>query len=282
MNTSKQIIRVSESFCNFKLQHILNKVNRKTKQSDQFTLVELLVVIGVIAILAALLLPALAKAKATAKRINCSNNLKQIGLMQVMYQNDYHGHFTPPAIGRASWDDLLGDYDGRKLTEGQKNANQLTTDSSNTSAPGFIPGSKNINKIYKCPVDTLKRANYALPRTYAINYNQFPGGIASWNRGANYSVKISKVSNPSNLIAFAERPILTNTLGYWAFANIGVTCPLQLGGDLYGLSGGLHGLNIFNFLFADGHVSSMNRYDTGKSPYDAFSVRGMWTLDPND
>jgi prepilin-type N-terminal cleavage/methylation domain-containing protein/prepilin-type processing-associated H-X9-DG protein len=74
------------------------------RTSHAFTLVELLVVIGIIALLISILLPSLARARQQANATKCASNLKQIGNALQMYMNQYKG-FMPPFRNDGRWED---------------------------------------------------------------------------------------------------------------------------------------------------------------------------------
>ena len=103
-----------------------------------FTLIELLVVIAIIAMLLAILLPALQKAKKQAQAIICKSNLHQWGIIWRLYTDDHDGFFSDGQIGWARGEWIIGLWDYYEDRE-----NLLTCPSATKPLPGFQPGGAN-------------------------------------------------------------------------------------------------------------------------------------------
>src|SRR6266436_6819503 len=120
-----------------------------------FTLIELLVTIAMIAILAALLLPALTRSKDKAQAITCAGNIKQLAVAWFLYADDngellVNNHGVPETLARRqTWANNVEDW-----LDGPDNTNTIyLTDSK------LGPYANRSAKIYKCPADREPAAN---------------------------------------------------------------------------------------------------------------------------
>jgi prepilin-type N-terminal cleavage/methylation domain-containing protein len=248
--------------------------NARFRHHDGFTLVEVLVVIGIIAVLIGILLPALARARAHANRVVCQSNIRQLATGIFMYCNDNDAYF-PTAAWAAS-----GGYTWYPEDWIHWQANRNLNDS---AIEKYVGRGEQLKKLLRCPADSFDARKtrpgiaagqgpylYSYHMNGNVGRNLYPYGAYENNWGRT-KITMWRPAARKILLTEGTQALSIDFPGYPILGQpvIGYTGPLAkrhgsavFHGNVAGFPemtyGAIHGANV-SAVFIDGHVEGIDQ-----------------------
>ena len=178
-----------------------------------FTLVELLLVIGVIAVLIGILLPVLSKARAQANRVACLSNIKQLGTGILMYCNDNDGYFPTCAY----WDDGLAH---KPYPEDWVHWQQ-SRDLNDSAIARYVGRDEQLKSLLRCPADSFdgRKPHVGImpgQGPYLYSYAMNDGAGRNFRTYPGARTKITQWRAPARKILLTENREQWNTSPVWS------------------------------------------------------------------